>query len=110
MSLIQKEKKASQTVTPLLFGIMVAAIAYYVVIFGTPVIGELPVEITEEVKIIGVTEKGVVFETSAGVSVLTDQYDGQIGEIIEVTYNVPAKYLEAQKQQQARWDAFQPDS
>jgi len=110
MSMIQKEKKAGQTITPLLFGIFVAAIACYFVIFATPVIGELPVEITEEVKIIIVTEKGVVFETSSGVSVLTDQYDGQIGEIIEVTYHVPAKYLEVQKQQQARWDAFQPDS
>ncbi len=110
MSLIQKEKKATHMVTPLLFGIMVAAIAYYMVIFATPVIGEMPVEITEEVKIVGVTEKGVVFETSAGVSVLTDQYDGQIGDTIEVTYHVPAKYLEGQKQLQARWDAFQPDS
>ena len=110
MSLIQKEKKASDTVTPLLFGIIVAAIAYYLVIFATPVIGEIPVEITEEVKIVGVTEKGVVFETSSGVSVLTDQYHGQIGDMIEVTYHVPAKYLEDQKQLQARWDAFQPDS
>jgi len=110
MSLIQKEKKAAHVVTPLLFGIVVAAIAYYMVIFATPVIGEMPVEITEEVKIVGVTEKGVVFETSAGVSVLTDQYDGKLGEIIEVTYHVPAKYLEGQKQLQARWDSFQPDS
>ncbi len=110
MSLIQKEKKATHMVTPLLFGIIVAAIAYYMVIFATPVIGEMPVQITEEVKIVGVTEKGIVFETSAGVSVLTDQYDGQIGDTIEVTYHVPAKYLEGQKQLQARWDAFQPDS
>jgi len=110
MSLIQKEKKANQMVTPLLFGILVAAIAYYMVIFATPVIGEIPVEITEEVEIVGVTEKGVVIETSSGVSVLTDQYEGQLGDTIVVTYNVPAKYLEDQKQLQARWDAFQPDS
>jgi len=44
MSMIQKEKKAGQTITPLLFGIFVAAIACYFVIFATPVIGELPVE------------------------------------------------------------------
>jgi len=110
MSIIQNEKKASHTVTPLLFGIIIAAIAYYVVIFATPVIGEIPVEITEEVKIVGVTDKGVVIETSTGVVVVTDQYDGQIGDLIEVTYSVPSKYLEDKKRLQVSFDAFHPDS
>ena len=110
MSIIQNEKKASQMVTPLLFGVMIAAIAYYVVIFATPVIGEIPVEITEEVEIVGVTEKGVVIETSTGVAVVTNQYDGQIGDIIEVTYSVPAKFLEDKRKLQVSFDAFQPDS
>ena len=110
MSIIQNEKKASQMVTPLLFGVMIAAIVYYVVIFATPVIGEIPVEITEEVEIVGVTEKGVVIETSTGVAVVTNQYDGQIGDIIEVTYSVPSKYLEDKKKLQISFDAFQPDS
>ena len=106
MSLIQKEKKATQMVTPLLFGIIVAAIAYYVVIFATPVIGELPVQITEYVKIVGITDKGIVVETSFGVPVTTSQYDGQIGDVIEVTYSVPVKYLEGKRDLQARYDAF----
>ncbi len=110
MSIIQNEKKASQMVTPLLFGVMIAAIAYYVVIFATPVIGEIPVEITEEVEIVGVTEKGVVIETSTGVAVVTNQYDGQIGDIIEVKYSIPSKYLEDKKKLQVSFDAFQPDS
>ena len=97
-------------VTPLLFGVMIAAIAYYVVIFATPVIGEIPVEITEEAEIVGVTEKGVVIETSTGVAVVTNQYDGQIGDIIEVTYSVPSKYLEDKRKLQVSFDAFQPDS
>ena len=80
---------------------MVAAIISYVVIFVTPVIGELPVEITEFVEIVGVTEKGIVVETSFGVPVVTNQYHGQIGNIIEVTYYVPAKYLEGKRAQQA---------
>ena len=80
-------------VTPLLFGIMLAAIVSYIVIFATPLITELPVQITEEIKIIGVTEKGVVIETSSGVAVVTDQYEGLPGDIIKVTYSVPLKYL-----------------
>ena len=66
-------------VTPLFFGIMIAAIVSYVVIFATPAIGELPVEITEDVEIVGVTDKGIVVETSFDVAVATSQYDGQIG-------------------------------
>jgi len=109
-TILENEKKASQMVTPLLFVIMVAAIVSYVVIYVTPVIGELPVEITEEVEIVGVTEKGIVIETSTGVAVVTNQYDGQVGDIIEVTYSVPAKYLEDKRRLQASFDAFHPDS
>lgn len=108
MNILEKEKKASHLVTLLLFGIMAASIVTYVVIFATPVIGELPVEITEDVEIVGVTDKGIVVETSFDVAVATSQYSGQIGDVIEVTYSVPAKYLEGKRDQQARYDAFPP--
>ncbi|MGI9566211.1 MAG: hypothetical protein ACR2LL_04255 [Nitrosopumilus sp.] len=108
MNLLEKEKKASQMITPLFFDIMVAAIAFYVVIYATPVIGELPVEITEDVEIVGITGKGIVVETSFDVPVTTSQYGGQIGDVIEVTYSVPTKYLEDMEYRQARYDAFIP--
>ena len=108
MKLLENEKKTSLMVTPLFFGIMVAAIISYVVIFTTPVIGELPVEITEYVEIVGITDKKIVVETSFGVPVTTSQYHGQIGDIIEVTYSVPAKYLEGKRAQQAMYNAFLP--
>ena len=92
--------------TPLLFVILVASIVAYLVIFATPILGELPVEITEEVKIVGVTDKGIVVETSFDVPIATSQYDGQIGEVIEVTYSVPAKFLKDKRDLQARYDAF----
>ncbi len=109
-TILENEKKSSQMVTPLFFGIMIAAIVSYMVIFATPVIGQLPVEITEQVEILAVTEKGVVIETSTGVAVVTNQYDGQPGDIIEVTYSVPAKYLEDKRRLQASFDALQPGS
>lgn len=108
MSLLEKEKKANQIVTPLFFGIVVASIVTYIVIYATPVIGELPVEITEEVEIVGITDNGIVVETSFYVPVTTNQYGGQVGDIIEVTYSVPTKYLEDMEYRQARYDAFIP--
>jgi len=106
MNILENEKKASHPVTPLFFGILVAAIVSYVVIFATPVIGEVPVEITEYVEIVGVTDKGIVVETSFDVPIATSQYDGQIGDVIEVTYSVPAKFLKDKRDLQARYDAF----
>ena len=108
---IQKtQKKNGQLVSLTFVGVLMAAMIAYVVIYVTPVLGEFPVEITEELEILAVTEKGVVFETSTGVVVVTDQYDGEPGDIIEVTYSVPAKYLDAKRKQQASFDAFHPNS
>jgi len=111
MSTKQKtQKEYSQLVSLTVVGIVMAALVGYMVIFVTPIAGEIPVEITEEVEILVVTQKGVVFETSTGVSVVTDKYSGEPGDIIEVTYSVPAKYLDDKRQQQASFDAFHPDS
>jgi len=104
------EKKNSQLVSLTFVAVIMAAVVGYILIFATPIIGEFPVEITEEVEILAVTEKGVVFETSTGVAVVTDQYDGEPGDIIEVTYSVPAKYLDGKQRLQASFDAFHPDS
>ncbi len=103
------EKKTSQLVSRTFVAVIMAAVVGYMVIFATTVIGEFPVEITEEVEILAVTEKGVVFETSTGVAVVTDQYDGEPGDIIEVTYSVPSKYLDGKRRLQASFDAFHPD-
>ena len=104
------EKKNSQLVSLPFVAIVLATIVGYILIFATPIIGEFPVEITEEVKVLAVTEKGVVFETSTGVAVVTDQYDGEPGDIIKVTYSVPAKYLDYKRKLEASFDAFHPDS
>ncbi len=104
------EKKNSQLVSLTFVAVIMAAVVGYMLIFATPIIGEFPVEITEEVEILAVTEKGVVFETSTGVVVVTDQYDGEPGDIIEVTYSVPAKYLDDKRKLQTSFEFFHPDS
>ena len=106
MGLLQSEKKSSHLMSPLFYGIFIASIVTYVMIFANPIIGELPVEVTEDVEIVGITDKGIVVETSFDVPVVTSQYDGQIGDVIEVTYSVPMKYLKEKSDLQARYDAF----
>ena len=106
----QTQKKNSQVVSLTFVAVLMAAVVSYMLIFATPVIGEFPVEITEELEILAVTEKGVVFETSTGVVVVTDQYDGEPGDIIEVTYSVPAKYLDDKRKLQTSFEFFHPDS
>ncbi|KAG2478494.1 MAG: hypothetical protein NPMRTH1_480005 [Nitrosopumilales archaeon] len=110
MSAIQTtQKKNSQLVPLALVGIGMLAIVGYVMIYVAPIGGLMPLEITEDVEILAVTEKGVVFETSTGIAVVTDQYDGEPGDVIEITYSVPVKYLDDKQRQQASFDAFNPD-
>ncbi len=104
------QKKDGQLVSLTFVGVFMAALVGYMLVYVTPIAGEIPVEITEEVQILAVTEKGVVVETSTGVSVVTDKYSGVPGDIIEVTYSVPWKYLDNMRRQQASFDAFHPDS
>ncbi len=111
MSTKQKTQKDNrQLVSLTIVGIVMAALVGYMVIFVTPIAGELPVEFTEEVVILAVTEKGVVVEPSTGVPMVTDKYSGEPGDIIKVTYTVPAKYLDAKIRQMASFEAFHPDS
>ncbi len=104
------QKKEGQLVSLTFVGVFMAALVGYMLIYVTPIAGEIPVEITEEVEILAVTEKGVVVETSTGSSLVTDKYSGEPGDIIEVTYTVPAKYLDAKIRQMASFEAFHPDS
>ena len=110
MSAIPEKQKASQVVTPYLYVIIIGAIAGYLIAFATPIMGEVPVEVTEDLEILGVTEKGVVVETSTGVALVTSQYDGEPGDIIKVTYSVPAKYLDEKLKQHRSFIGFHPDS
>ncbi len=94
MKTIQETKKR-KPLTLYFFAIVFVGIGIFAATFVSPLAGELPVEITEEVLVVGVTDKGVVIETSRGVPVQLDHHDAQLGEIIEVTYSIPARYVAA---------------
>jgi len=91
-------KKRTRNVMPYYAVVVIAAIAVMAMTVFTPVWDEFPVEITEQVSVIAVTEAGAVVETSYGVPVTIDRHDVEPGQTIEVTYQVPAKFLK-------EWDA-----
>ena len=103
------QTKKHRNVMPYYFGLMFAGLLVFSVVVMNPLSGELPVEITEEVKVIAVTQNGVVVETSLGVPVSIGGYDEvQPGDTIEVTYSVPAKYFENIDRAQRSFEALKP--
>ncbi len=86
-------KKRTRNVIPYYAVVVLAGIAVMVMTVFAPVWDEFPVEITEQVSVIAVTEAGAVVETSYGVPVTVGQYDLEPGQTIELTYQVPAKFL-----------------
>ncbi len=50
----------------------------------------MPISVTEQATVIGVTDKGCVVEGSYGYPVIVSNCDAQPGETIQATYNVPA--------------------
>jgi len=91
-------KKRTRNVMPYYAVVVLAGIAIMVMTVFTPVWDEFPVEITEQVSVILVTDAGAVVETSYGVPRIIDRHDVEPGQTIDITYQVPAKFLK-------EWDA-----
>ena len=104
-------KKRTRNVVPYYVAVFMASVVVISMTVMTPLWGELPVEITEEVTVIAVTEAGAVVETSFQVPVLIDRTDLEPGQTIEVTYTVPQKFLDAiddARLVQEKLDTFTP--
>jgi len=104
----QKTESKPRQVIPYYFAILFAGLVVFSLTILTPLGGLLPVEITEQVKVVGITEKGVVVETSRGVPVIIGHSEAQLGELIEVTYTVPVQYLESFEKAEKRLAAITP--
>ncbi len=86
-------KKRTRNVMPYYAVVVFASIAVMVMTVFTPVWDQFPVEITEQVSVIAVTDAGAVVETSYGVPGIIDRHDVEPGQTIDITYQVPAKFL-----------------
>jgi len=91
-------KKRTRNVIPYYAVVVLASIAVMAMTVFTPVWDEFPVELTEQVSVIAVTDAGAVVETSYGVPGIINRHDVEPGQTIDITYQVPAKFLK-------EWDA-----
>ena len=69
----------------------------------------VPIQVTEDVTVIGVTEHGCVGESQYGTSVVVPQCSAQIGDVISATFYVPAMEVNSYYETlQERVDMVQP--
>jgi len=84
---IQKEKKSPVLRTIALIG---AGLAVVMVLTLMPW-NIFPVQVTEDVTVIAITEHGCVGESQYGVSVVVPECTASVGETVSATFNVPAR-------------------
>ena len=83
---IQKEKKSP--VIPII-ALIAGGLAVALIFTITPW-NIVPVQVTEEVTVLAITEHGCVGESEFGVSVVVPDCSAQIGEVVSATFFVPA--------------------
>lgn len=82
----QKEKKSP--VLPII-GLIGGGLAVMLVLLLTPW-NFVPVEVTEDITVLAVTEYGCVGESQYGVSVVVSDCDANVGDVVSASFNVPA--------------------
>ena len=69
----------------------------------------VPVQVTEEVTVLGITEHGCVGESQYGTIVVVPQCSAQVGDVVTATFNVPAMEMNSYYEKlQDRVDMVQP--
>ena len=82
----QKEKKSP--VIPVI-ALMAGGLAVMLVLLLTPW-NFVPVQVTEDITVMAITEDGCVGESVYGVSVVVSDCSAQIGDVISASFYVPA--------------------
>ncbi len=82
----QKEKKSP---TVLFIAIIAAGLTVALVMALSPW-NIFPVEVTEQVTVLAITEHGCVGESEFGVNVVVSDCSAQIGDTVSATFFVPA--------------------
>ena len=88
--------------------LMAAATAVILVFTLTPW-NFVPVQVTEEITVIGITEHGCVGESQYGTVVVVPQCSAQVGDVVSATFYVPAMEMNSYYERlQDRVDVVQP--
>ena len=72
-------------------GFVLGGLALLMMVTIVPITHWFPVQITEEGTVLAITENGCVIDTPSVAMPVIQQCSAQPGEVIEVTYFVPAK-------------------
>ena len=88
--------------------LMAAATAVILVFTITPW-NFVPVQVTEDITVIGITEDGCVGESQYGTIVVVPQCSAQVGDVVSSTFYVPAMEMNSYYDRlQDRVDVVQP--
>ena len=69
----------------------------------------VPVQVTEEITVLGITEHGCVGESQYGTVVVVPQCNAQVGDVVSATFYVPSMELNSYYDKlQDRVDMVQP--
>jgi hypothetical protein len=69
----------------------------------------LPVQVTEDITVLGITEHGCVGESQYGTIVVVPQCSAQVGDVVSATFYVPAMEMNSYYEiLQDRVDVIQP--
>ena len=85
----QKQKKPPRLA---IISLMAAGTAVILVFTLTPW-NFIPVEVTEDVTVLAITEHGCVGESQYGTSVVVPGCDARVGDVVSATFNVPSMEL-----------------
>ena len=88
---------------------LIAAEVAVVLIFTLTPWNFVPVEVTEDVTVLAVTEYGCVGESQYGTSVVVSGCSGHVGDIVSATFYIPSMELNGYYEKlQDRVEAVQP--
>ena len=85
----QKQKKPPRLA---IIALMAAGTAVVLVFTLTPW-NFIPVQVTEDVTVLAITEHGCVGESQYGISVVIPECSAQVGDIVSATFYVPSMEL-----------------
>lgn len=103
-----KQKQEKKPPRLAMWGIISAGTAIILVLLLTPW-NFVPVQVTEDVTVIGIMEHSCVGESQYGTSVVVPECSAQIGDIVSATFYVPSMELNGYYEKlQDRVDMVQP--
>ena len=82
----QKEKKSPVIPT---IALMAGGLAVMLIFLLTPW-NFVPVQVTEDITVLAITEHGCVGESLYGVNVVVSECNANVGDVISATFNIPA--------------------